>query len=230
MIALDTTALSLLFIPESVVCKMGTTVPVRFAKQRMEFLIESISKKGDKILIPTPALSEILVRVPPARIPELLAQLHGSAWFSIEPFDSASAVELGMRTAKAIATGDKKEGIQADWTKVKFDRQIITIAIVNQAEQIISNDPHLKALGDRWGYPVIGIEELPLPESLIAPPLLAPLQEEYEEHNEARVDTSPAVLRRRGNGFAPDQATSETVEALKGRQKKETATGLTQGE
>jgi hypothetical protein len=95
----------------------------------------------------------------------------------------AAAIELGLRTAKAIAAGDKREGIQADWTKIKFDRQIVSIAIVANASQIISEDGDIAAIGERWNIPVTSIEELPVPDELIPPPLLANLEDESGETN-----------------------------------------------
>ena len=86
-------------------------------------------------------------------------------------------MELGARTAKAIASGDKREGSKADHTKVKFDRQILVIAMVSGANELISNDPHLVSLGERWDFPVRGVHDLPLPPSLIIPPILVPLEE-----------------------------------------------------
>lgn len=178
MIALDTTALSLLFIPGAVARRRGSTTPIKYAKERMEGLVERIAQAGDTILIPTPALSEMFVKLTPVEIQELLPQLNRSPWFRVESFDTAAAVELGLRTAQAIADGDKKEGSKADWTKVKFDRQIITIAIVNRATGIISDDPHVKAIGDRWNFPVTSVEDLPVPAPLIPPPLLDGLDAE----------------------------------------------------
>ncbi len=70
-----------------------------------------------------------------------------------------------------MAAGDKREGLQADWTKVKFDRQIVAIALVNNASEIISDDADVAAIGERWGVKVTSIEELPLPPELVPPPL-----------------------------------------------------------
>jgi hypothetical protein len=180
MIALDTTALSALFIPGTKLCRAGTTIPIKHGKERLEALVERIAGEREAILIPTPVLSELLVCIPPDRIAEFLTQLGASIWFRVESFDTAAAVELGIRTAKAIAAGDKREGAPADtpWTKVKFDRQIIAIALVNGASEIISDDPHVKAIGERWGIKVTSVEDLPLPSDLIPPPLLAGLEAE----------------------------------------------------
>jgi hypothetical protein len=176
----DTTALSVLFIQGSPLCRSGTTIPIKHAKERLEALIDRIAKDHEQILIPTPVLSELLVKVPPEKVTPLLDQLNTSIWFKVEAFDSAAAIELGLRTAKARTAGDKREGLPADtpWAKVKFDRQIVAIAIANGASEIISDDPDIKAIGERWGIKVISVEDLEIPAHLIPPPLLAPLHEE----------------------------------------------------
>jgi hypothetical protein len=196
MIALDTTSLSLLFIPGATVSRVGSTVPIKLAKERLNALVEKIASTNDQILIPTPVLSELMVKITPDQINELLVQLHGSVWFRVESFDAAAAVELGIRTAKAIAEGDKREGLaDAPWTKIKFDRQIVAIAVMAQASEIISDDPHLKAIGDRWGIKVTSIEELPIPSEFIPPPLLAGLE---QPEKPALTDTasSPEATRK----------------------------------
>ena len=114
-------------------------------------------------------------------------------------------MELGLRTAQAIAAGDKREGLQADWTKVKFDRQIVSIAIVVGASEIISDDADIAAIGERWGVPVRSIADLPLPEELIPPPLLAKLEEDESEEHLQIPQHTPADVRRSGEGPPKDQ-------------------------
>jgi predicted nucleic acid-binding protein len=179
MIVLDTTALSALFIPGVSLCRKGTTIPIKHAKERLEALIERIIQARDPIIIPTPVLSELLVKIPPEKVTPLLDQLKSSIWFRLEAFDSAAAIELGLRIAGALAAGDKREGLplETPWAKVKFDRQIVAIAIVSGATEIISEDPDVKTIGERWGVKVSSVEDLEIPAHLIPPPLLAPLED-----------------------------------------------------
>lgn len=174
MIVFDSTALSTVWVPGAIACSWKTKKPIRHARERVDALIERIAASGDVIVIPAPVLSEIIVKIP-AKADEIVRRLRTSPWFRVEAFDTAAAVELGIRTARAIAAGDKREGSQADWSKVKFDRQILSIAIVINASQILSEDADLAALGERWGFPVTSIEELPIPAELVPPPLLADL-------------------------------------------------------
>jgi hypothetical protein len=201
MIALDTTALSLLFVPGSDSYKPGSQVPIRHGRERLEALVEHAAQNGQRILIPTPALSELMVKVP-SRIDELLKQFKSSPWFAIEGFDAAAAVEVAVRTARAIEAGDKREGSEASWAKVKFDRQIVAIALVNRASELISDDPHVIAVGSRWGLSVKSVDDLPIPDALVPPPLLAPLEEAQGEEN-----MSP-------HGQAPKPASLDTASGL----------------
>jgi hypothetical protein len=187
MIALDTTALSFLFSPGYV-----PSYPIKHGKERLEELISKLAGEHDKIGIPTPALSEFLVTCDERRTAEFLTMIRSAPWFQILDFDIASAVEVGMRTRKAIESGDKKEGMTSEKTKIKFDRQIVGIAIAFGATEIISDDPDVKSLGDRWGITVKRTGELPIPANLIPPPLLAAAIE-AEEAAEAN---KPGATRR----------------------------------
>lgn len=207
MIALDTTALSLLFVPNATSStKSGKSI--KHAKERMEHLVERISRENDLILIPTPSLSEVIVQLERTRIDELLKSLKASPWFRVGAFDSAAAVELGIRTADAIAAGDKREGLKADHTKIKFDRQIVSIALVNGATQMISDDRDVAAICERWGLPVVSVQDLPLPEYLIPPPLLANLENDGEE-----TDPLPAALSESVPRSHEDKTGAKAAEA-----------------
>lgn len=113
MKVLDTTCLSALFVSGATVCRKGTTIPIKYAKERLELLVNTIARNHEQVIIPTPVLSELLVRTPPDKVSNLIDQLNSSIWFRVESFDAAAAIELGTRTAKAIAQGDKREGLSA---------------------------------------------------------------------------------------------------------------------
>lgn len=50
-----------------------------------------------------------------------------------------------------------------NWSKVKFDRQIVAIARVEGAERIYSNDDDIKRLGASDGIEVMMLDDLELP-------------------------------------------------------------------
>jgi hypothetical protein len=121
LIALDTTALAVLFLENATLHRAGTNNPIKHAKERLEALVDRIAQSNDQILISTPALSELLVQVPRVGINHLIAKFNGSVWFRVESFDTAAAIEVATRLAEAIAAGDKREGlpVTTPWTKVR---------------------------------------------------------------------------------------------------------------
>ena len=151
MVVFDSTTLSLLFLPNAAVPTGRNNRPVEHVKERLELLISQIAQGGELIIIPTPALSEFLVKSI-EKTEEFLQRIRSSSWFRIDAFDIAAAIEVGKRTAQAIGAGDKREGSRADWTKVKYDRQIVAIALVAGASRIISDDRDVQAIGERWEF------------------------------------------------------------------------------
>ena len=63
----------------------------------------------------------------------------------------------------AIADGDKREGLDATWSKVKFDRQIVAIARVSQVSTVYSDNENLGKIAKVQGLNVVTVGELPLP-------------------------------------------------------------------
>lgn len=162
MIALDSTALSLLFIPNAKAHSCDGQ-PIPHAKERMAFLVESVAQADDRILIPTPSLAEVLVKLAPAESASLLQQLRTAPWCALGSFDQVAAVEWALRTRDAIDQGDKSEGLESTLAMVKFDRQIVSIAIAHGAAKLISDDRDVAKLGQKYGLPVQSVAELDLP-------------------------------------------------------------------
>ncbi len=163
MVAFDATTLLLLLSPNVPPPRDPTTnQPVQFAKERIDSLVAHLEKEKTKIIIPTPALSEILVRAGRAG-PEYLEKISTSAAFKVVPFDIRAAVEVAAMTQQAIQQGDKRSGIEAPWAKIKYDRQIVAIAKVEQASVIYSDDDDVCKLAQAEKMKVVRISELPIP-------------------------------------------------------------------
>jgi predicted nucleic acid-binding protein len=128
---------------------------------RVSHLIETLDKLKAKIIVPTPALREVLIGAEDAA-PKYLDILNKSARFKIAPFGTRAAVEAAARHREALRRGDKKEG-SPSWAKVKFDRQIVAVAKVEGADRIYSNDDDIKRFGVSDGMEVVMLDELPLP-------------------------------------------------------------------
>lgn len=137
----------------------ATGKPVDRCHDRVMHLLESLQQQNAKIMIPTPALAEVLVRAGKGG-PELLRILSLSKHFRIAPFDERAAVEFAARQAERIAANERAPA--ATRAKSKFDDQIVAIAAVENATTIYSDDEDIAKLAEgRFG--VIKIAAIPLP-------------------------------------------------------------------
>ena len=135
-----------------------TGAPVDRCYDRVNHLVATLDRNRATVIVPTPALGEILVKAGDA----------GSSWLQIleraprvrlASFDTMAAVEFAALQAERRARGAKASGGR---TKAKFDDQIIAIARVCRAQLIYSDDQDLAAAaGPR--LTVIGLASLPLP-------------------------------------------------------------------
>jgi len=127
---------------------------------KLAYLVETLDKQKDVVIVPTPALSETLIGAGDAA-PQYLEILSKTPRFRIVAFGSRAAVEAAERHRQAKSK-DKKEGAES-WAKVKFDRQIIAIAKVEGAERIYSNDSDIYRLAKAEGLDVVRLQDLPDP-------------------------------------------------------------------
>ena len=140
----------------------STGEPIPDAMKRVELLIQTLSEAKEKVVIPTPALSEILVHAEQA-VSGYLDILHKSSSFRIVPFDERAAIELAAITRDAINKGQYLIGSDATRATLKFDRQILAIARVEGETTVYSDDGHMSTLGSQIGIRVIPTHQLPLP-------------------------------------------------------------------
>lgn len=138
-----------------------TGQPVTLCKERVDYLLETLQRDGVTIVVPTPALAEVLVRAQEGA-PERLRIMSTSRHFRIASFDERAAIEFAA--IQAARDGSKKSGVPR--SKAKFDDQIVAIAAVAGAAIIYSDDPDIKRLA-AGRMEVKGIAELPLPAHAI---------------------------------------------------------------
>jgi len=163
MVVFDATTLLCLLDPEAKApTDPETGKPVAHVKERIEFLVRELERAKEKIIVPTPALSELLVRAGDAG-PEYLDILGKAATFKIVDFDQRAAVEVAAATREALDTGSKKGGSESSWAKIKFDRQIIAIAKVEGASTIYSDDGDIVRFSKNSAITVVGVSDLSLP-------------------------------------------------------------------
>lgn len=140
----------------------NTGAPVQGCRQRIELLISTLSKAKDTLLVPTPALSEALVRAASAA-PHYLGIIEQESAIRIVDFDKRAAVEAAVMTDLLLKSGNKPSGSEAR-IKLKFDVMISAISKINNVSTIYSDDTDIKKLGKIFGFGVVGIADLPLPE------------------------------------------------------------------
>ena len=138
----------------------GTTVAD--PKARVDFLISGLESRREAIVVPTPALSEVLVHAGEAG-PEYLKILSSTRCFRVEAFDQRAAVELATMTYDAISAGDLRAGTNATRAKLKFDRQIVAIARTQGQTAIYSDDGDIAKLAEPLDIEVVPVHALPLP-------------------------------------------------------------------
>lgn len=130
-------------------------------RAKLDHLVGELQKQRSKILIPTPALTELMVRAGKAR-EEIHQKLSVKSAFQITPFDSRSAMECALLLQDAL-DGKSKQNISR--AKVKFDWQIVAIAAAHNATVIYSDDSDIAKYGRRANIAVTKTDDLPLPAS-----------------------------------------------------------------
>lgn len=161
---IDSTALAMLLNPETPPPLDPTTGKTTTeAKARIEQLCRQMEENGDVLIIPTPVLAEVLVRAGQEGA-QMLEILQRQAFVRVKPFDQAAAIEYAIMTQEALAKGHKGGGHAQPWQRVKFDRQIISIARVCGADQIYSDDGDLINFAGVAGLNSFSTWSLPIPE------------------------------------------------------------------
>lgn len=166
MVVFDSSVLLLALDPRA---KPGvdpiTGEAVEQAPARVNYLIKRLSDAKEKIVIPTPVLSEVLVHAGQATN-DYLELINTQSVFRVATFDQKAAIEAARALSDAINRG----GIRVDSantvatkTKIKFDRQIVAIAKSEGAHTIYSNDEDIHKYASRESITVYRIYDLPIP-------------------------------------------------------------------
>ena len=163
MVLFDATML-LLFLSPNTPAPLDpkTGKQVAEPKKRIDYLVQTLQEARTKIIVPTPALSEILVRAGKAGS-SYLPIIERSSAFRIAPFDTRAAVEVAIMAREASEKGKKKISPAVTYAKIKYDRQIVAIGKTLSVTAIYSDDRELKALAESQSIKAYGIAELPLP-------------------------------------------------------------------
>lgn len=115
--------------------------------------------------VPAPALAEFLVKTDAATAAVLMA-FERKAALRVLPFDRKAAVQCALLDRAALATGKKRGSANASapWQKIKVDRQVVAIALANNASLIVAQDGDIPSIAADAGVPAATIQSLELPE------------------------------------------------------------------
>lgn len=162
MVILDATTLILLIEPSARPPKdPATGKPLEKCKERVEYLLQTLSGANVRVLVPTPVLAEVLVRAGSAKN-QYLQEFTTNAAFKPAPFDERAAVELSMILDGVVKARRALTKVET-WAKVKFDRQIVAIAKVHAVKMIYTDDEGLAKCAKANGIETKHTWELPLP-------------------------------------------------------------------
>jgi predicted nucleic acid-binding protein len=165
MVAIDNTFLSLMLHPHAKAPKdPATGRPVERIGERIEKLQEDLDSESERIILPTPVLSEFLI-LAGRDGPGYLEKLSGMKNILVRPFDQVAAIELAAVEVEDRLKEGKRGGSASSWAKLRFDRQIVAIAKTNGAVRIYSDDEDVMKFARRLGIEVIRTWELPLPSA-----------------------------------------------------------------
>lgn len=135
-------------------------------KARISHFLFQAEKAKTRIIVPMPAVAEYLVGADIAAL-ETFNKLERKAFIFVAPFDRAAAFECAQLDRAALGGGDKRDGADTPWQKIKIDRQIVAIGKVHGATLVISADSGVRSNALRVGMFAKTIQELELPESAL---------------------------------------------------------------
>jgi predicted nucleic acid-binding protein len=167
MVSMDAGYLGLLLHPDAKPPEDPATKELLVrARDRIEKLVDDLHAANERVVIPTPALSEFLV-LAGNDLQQYLAEFANQPSFRIQPFDLMAAIEVAAMEVLAKSKGGKRLPVPAEtpWQKVKYDRQIVAISKVHKVHTIYSNDNHVTVIAEDVGIKVVPCWELPLPPS-----------------------------------------------------------------
>ena len=167
-VAFDATFLLYLFAPPGQVAVPldDSGKPIQHVPERVKLLFEDIEKSGTTIIIPTPALSEIYVRAGVEAGQEWARIMKRAKIFKVSAFDEVAAAEAAIMVGSAKKCPAIIPQTDGTWAKIKYDKQIVAIAISQGAKTLYTDDRNQGNFAKRYGLQVIGVGDCPLPHSI----------------------------------------------------------------
>jgi predicted nucleic acid-binding protein len=169
---------------------------VERAAERVDGLIESLSNKKAKIIIPTPALTELLM-AGKFSVQVYVEKLKTFGSFQIRAYDERAAIELAAQYVSTKKTNKEREK-QAPWNKIKFDRQIVAIAKTQGVSVVYSDDDQLRQFARECGMDAYGLAEISVPPQQDMLPGMRS-GEDDEEGKPGEAISKPTLVQRGGS-------------------------------
>lgn len=159
MVVADTATLLFILQPDANAPLGDDGNPIPKCRERVELLLQNLSDTGVRVIVPTPVLAELMVSVGPGKA-KLLGAINQSSAFSVVPFDEIAAIECACLIDPSMK---KRLGANDTKAKVKFDRQILSIAKAVGAHTLYTDDKTLIARATANGLKTVRMQDLPLP-------------------------------------------------------------------
>jgi predicted nucleic acid-binding protein len=126
----------------------------------LDYLIEVLSQQRNRILVPSPCFTELLIHAGEAR-DSYVQQFSSSSNFEIITFDRRAATECAILLSDAW---DKKTKKAITRTKFKFDWMIVACAASRGVQTIYSDDDDIARCAAERGIQTIKQTQLNFPD------------------------------------------------------------------
>jgi predicted nucleic acid-binding protein len=113
-------------------------------------LIGKLSAENAKVIVPTPALAQVLTPSP-ERAQDWMEALNSNSCFQVRPFDDKASFEL----TKLL--GDSAANLR---DILRFDRQIVAIAKVYGVSVLYADDEQVSRFAEECGIPAKRLKDL----------------------------------------------------------------------
>lgn len=151
----------------TLVCACG---PQNLEQIKLFHLLDQVGRAKGRVLIPAPAIAEFLVYADQAAL-GAMEILQNRSSVMLPAFDLAAAFEVSLLDGSSLRRGDKRDGSDRPWQKIKVDRQLVAISKVHGAQLIVSDDGDVRAAAARCGIRATSVDALPIPDSARQHPL-----------------------------------------------------------
>ena len=134
---------------------------------RAAAFVSQVESQNAVMVIPTPVLAEFLMGVEVEKYQDYLDAINSNACFQLVDFDTASAIECAqLPSRQELAQLSPEQSA----SKLKFDRQIVSIALAAMVDEVWSHDESLRKIALAKGLVVKSLADIePQPVQMAFP-------------------------------------------------------------